>query len=300
MSTRRALQDIAANVEESMGVRSLELNPTLSPVPQGKDRTRRPDRRFGRIDINQVIPDPDQPRQEFSDEAIERLANSITERGQLSPIRVRWAEELGKWVIVFGERRWRATKHASLSTINCYFHESNPSKSEILEEQLIENCLREELQAIEQAKAFAKLMELNEWTAKMLAEVLRVHPSTVSRALSLLRLPDDIQDDVSTGNISPRSAYEISKLNSEKQQRELARRARAGQLPSKQASNAVRQRKGKKATPARNTRETIVTPEGWKVVVSANRRGTYEEIEHALRYALDEIQHRIRNGIGKI
>ena len=113
-----------------------------------------------------VIPDPEQPRVEFSEEAIERLAQSITRKGQLSAIRVRWSDEFSKWVIIAGERRWRATKRAGLPTIDCYFHENGISKSEVLEQQLIENCLREDLQPIEEAKAFSMLMDLNGWTGQ--------------------------------------------------------------------------------------------------------------------------------------
>jgi ParB family chromosome partitioning protein len=94
------------------------------------------------------------------------LAQSIRDKGQLSPIRVRWSAEADKWIIVVGQRRWRATQRAGLTTIDCYFHEQDLSESQILEEQLIENCLREDLQPLEEAKACEKLMELNGWNAK--------------------------------------------------------------------------------------------------------------------------------------
>lgn len=78
----------------------------------------------------------------------------MCDKGQLSPIRVRWSAGAGKWIIVAGQRRWRATQQAGLTTIDCYFHEQALSESQILEEQLIENCLREDLQPLEEAKAF--------------------------------------------------------------------------------------------------------------------------------------------------
>ena len=70
-----------------------------------KDVGRRPLRNFGRVVISQVIPDPQQPRVEFAEEDLEQLALSIREKGQLSPIRVRWSESLEKWIIISGERR---------------------------------------------------------------------------------------------------------------------------------------------------------------------------------------------------
>src|SRR6187455_535809 len=99
-STRTLLETLGGNLAESMGVRDLDHRPKLSPVPQDRDAGRRPLRNIGRVDIDKVIPDPGQPRAEFTDEAIERLAQSIREKGQLSPIRVRWSEELSRWVII--------------------------------------------------------------------------------------------------------------------------------------------------------------------------------------------------------
>ena len=297
MDTRQTLAAIGANLEESMGIRGHDPHPTLSPVPEQRDVGRKPLRNLGRLDINQVIPDPDQPRVEFTEDALDRLAESIRDKGQLSPIRVRWSENAGKWIIVAGERRWRATKRSGLGTIDCFFHELPLSESQVLEEQLIENCLREDLQPIEEARAFEKLMTLNNWNAKQLAEAVRLHPSKVSRALSLLRLPKDIQVDVGAGRISARIAHEISKLNDQTAQRNLAAKARSGTLTHNQATGAVRQRRGKRKVKARNTRQTFLTEAGWKVVVSANKRGTYHDIEEALVEALEEVRHRINNNV---
>jgi ParB family chromosome partitioning protein len=295
-STRQTLDGIATNLEESMGVRKAELYPVLAPAPGRKDAGRRPVRNFGRVVISQVIPDPHQPRVEFADEDLEQLALSIREKGQLSPIRVRWSESLEKWIIISGERRWRATQRAGLNEIECYFHDGDLTVSEILEQQLIENCLRQDLQPIEEAKAFAELMKLNGWTGKDVAQVLRVHPSRVSRALALLKLPEAVQEQVSLGNIPARSAYEISKLSDPQSQAVLAAEAAAGKLPHDQAARAVRQRSGKAKTPARATNQTFFADSGWKVVVSAPRKGTYHEIEQALCLALEEVRLRIASG----
>ena len=120
-ATRAMIQQAEGHMEESMGVRQQDLRPKLSPVPSQQDAGRRPLRQFGAIDIRQVIPDPDQPRTEFDEDALERLAKSIRDRGQLSPISVRWSGELTKWVIVFGERRWRATKRAGIASHQLFF-----------------------------------------------------------------------------------------------------------------------------------------------------------------------------------
>ena len=92
-----------------------------------------------------------------------------------------------------------------LAAIECYFHADEMSPSEVLEQQLIENLLREDLKPVEEARAYAALMELNGWTGKQVAERLRVPASRV-RALALLRLPDDIRQRVDAGEIAARAA----------------------------------------------------------------------------------------------
>ena len=295
--TRTTLEQISGNLDESLGVREIDLRPKLSPVPSAKDVGRRAIRNFGKVDVNQVIPDPDQPRVEFSEDAIERLSQSIRDKGQLSPIRVRWAADLEKWVIISGERRWRATRHAGLPTIDCYFHEGELAKTEIMEQQLIENLLREDLSPMEEAKAFRALMEVNEWNGKQVADALRVPASKVSRVLSLLDLPPDIQQKVESGEIAARTAYELSKLSNEDSQRQLADQAAAGQLTISDASNAVRKRAGKAKAAPRGTRQVIVVENGWKVTITAQQKGTYDEIERALELALEDVRTRINSGL---
>ncbi|MBY0587186.1 ParB/RepB/Spo0J family partition protein [bacterium] len=296
-NTRRTLTSIEGNLEESMGVRAVDLRPKLSPVPQGKDAGRRPLRNFGQVDINQVIPDPEQPRVEFTEDALERLAQSIRDKGQLSPIRVRWSDDVKKWVIIAGERRWRATKQAGLPTIECYFHDGDLPKSEVLEQQLIENLLREDLKPMEEAKAFSTLMQMNSWTGKQLAEALRLDPSKVSRSLALLKLPEDIQAKIEAGELAARSASEIARLNDDDARRELAQKAAEGKLTRDQAVKAVRQRKGKPANRSKGTSRTFVSEAGWKITVSSTHKGTYHDIRIALQEALDEVEHLINNNV---
>jgi ParB family transcriptional regulator, chromosome partitioning protein len=292
-TTRSMLAGLHGHLQESLGVRFQEAPAPLSPVPRGKDVGRSPLRNIGKIAIDLVHPDPEQPRTEFSDEAIARLAQSVRDKGQLSPIHVRWDDGLTQWIIVSGERRWRAMQRAGLKTIDCCFHEDDLSRSEILEQQLIENLLREDLQPIEEAKAFAALIELNGWTGRQLAEALRIAPSKVTRALALLKLPADVQERIEAGDVSARSGYEISKLADERQQRALAERA----ATHAETARAVRQRRGVAAAKPRGTRQTFVTPDGWTVVVRCPRKGNYHEVEQALSIALDEVRHRIRNNV---
>lgn len=299
VSTRNTLASIESHLMESMGNRDEgHSKPSLAPVSQAKDVGRRPAPGFGNLAIDQIVPDPAQPRTEFSEEALRRLAESIRSHGQLAPIRVRWSDELVKWVIIAGERRWRATKLAGLSAIACYFETDNMPSSHILEQQIIENLLREDLKPLEQAKAFAFLMELNGWNGKQVAERLCVPASQVSRALALLRLPDDVRQRVDAGEISSRAAYELSKLEDHRQQRHLADQAASGKLTHVETAQLVRQRLGKRRTQShQGTALSFPTEHGWKIVVSAQRKGTYEEIELALQEVLEEVRHRIQNDV---
>ena len=297
-STRRALEQFDTNLAESMGARKNESRPQLSPVVSEKDIGRRPLRTFERIDINRVEPDPNQPRSEFSEEALEQLAASIGEKGQFHPIRVRWDKPRSKWLIISGERRWRAAKKAGLSTIECFFHEGAVSDKDTLEQQLVENLLREDLKPIEEAKGFASLMELNGWNGKEVAKALNVPEWKVSRSLALLDLPDAAQAQVDAGTLPKRTAYEITKIKDSESQEALTAAASRGELSHKQAAAEVRKRKGKTSQKpkSRGTKQTFFAEGGWKVIVSNRGKGTYEEMELALKQATDEVRHYITHG----
>ena len=296
-STRSALREISANVDESMGVRPVESQPKLSPVASAKDVGRTPLRKFGKLDIEQVIADPNQPRSVFDEEEIQQLASSIRNTGQLHPIRVRFDPDVEKWIIVTGERRYRATVAAGLPQIDCYFHDEEITESEILEQQLVENLLRQDLKPLEEARGYAALMELNNWNGKQVAEALRVSASKVSRALAILDLPEEVQQQVEAGAIARTSAYELAKLGNESTQRNLAEQAASGTLTHKQTSNAVRQRRGTKPAKPRGIRQEFAAENGIKVTVTANRKGNYHEIEEALEQALDEVRLRIKSNV---
>jgi ParB family transcriptional regulator, chromosome partitioning protein len=182
------------------------------------------------IRLDRIVPDPNQPRAEFDPEALERLAASLKARGQLQPIRVRWDEALDRYVVVVGERRWRAAGMAGMSAIACVVAPGNAAPEEILEDQLIENCLREDLRPIEQAKAFRTLLSRLGISQRQLAERLQVSPPTITRALALLELPGAIQASVDSGAIAPQTAYEISKIDDAEEQAEAAAQAARGAL----------------------------------------------------------------------
>lgn len=282
-----------------MGIRAHDTKPQLSPVANPKDVGRRALRSFGTLAIESVIPDPEQPRTEFDEEHIARLAESIRDKGQLHPIRVRWSDTHQKWIIISGERRYRATKQAGLPSIECHFQDAELSKTDILEQQLIENLLREDLKPIEEAKAFEQLMQINAWTGKELSQALRITQSKITRAIALLKLPADIQQKVESGDLSARAAYELSKLTSDEQRRAAVVQGELQDqgLTIASVQKKVRERRGKASTRARGTKQTFLSEDGYKVTVTSAKKGNYHEIEMALQQALEEVRLRIKNDV---
>ncbi len=297
MSTRSKLESIGSNLDDSMGLRANAVVPQLSPVPSPKDIGVTALRGFGALSLDKVIPDPEQPRVEFDDDAIAQLAQSIQEQGQLHPIHVRWSDEHESWLIISGERRFRAAKHAGLPTIDCYFHEGKLCKTEILEQQLIENLLRSDLRPMEEAKAFQQLIHLNDWTGKELAKALRIHASKVTRSLALLKLPEDVQQLVETAKLTPTVAYELSKLSSPEQQRGALRKHQSEPVTVNQVSRQVRKRRGVSGIRNRGRKQVFLTESGCRITVMLARKGNYHEMEQALREALEEVQLRIDNNV---
>jgi ParB family chromosome partitioning protein len=289
---RDMLERVGGYLDESMGVRPADPRPALAPVPDPRDAGRRPLRNVGRVDVDQVVPDPDQPRVEFPDDALDRLAASIRDHGQLAPVRVRWSADIGKWVIIAGERRWRATRQAGLPTLDCVFVDGELSRGELLTQQLIENLLREDLRPVEEAKAFRQLLDLNGWTGRQLADALRVPPSKVTRSLALLGLPADLQHRVEAGDLPSRAAYEIAKLDDDTQRRAVADDVRERGLTVEDTRHAVRRRQGRAGPKPRGTREAFAAG-GVRVTVAAGRALTDAEIEAALAHALDAVRSRV-------
>ena len=136
-----------------------------------------------------------------------------------------------------------------LKTVACVFADDGLSPSEILQEQIIENLLREDLKPIEQARAYRQLMDLHGWTAKELSGELHVSQGAISKSLSLLTLPAELQGQVEDGAIPATAAYEVAKVEDRAVQREIARRIVDEDLTRDAAAEAVREASGKPARP---------------------------------------------------
>jgi ParB family chromosome partitioning protein len=220
------------------------------------------------IELDRIVADPDQPRKEFDPESMERLARSLATRGQLMPIRVRWDADLEKYVIVAGERRYRAAVLAGLTSIQCVVATEPLDSREVLQDQLIENCLREDLKPVEQANALRSLMEANSWSAQQVAEELNLSKPAVIKALSLLRLPGEVQSRVDSGAIAPSVAYEISQLDRAEDQAALADQTAAEGLTREEVVAAVRAKKSGKPAPVSRGKHEVRCDDGTRITVT--------------------------------
>ena len=150
------------------------------------------------IDIDLISPNPEQPRTHFAEENLEELTQSIRANGVVQPIVVR--KRGNKYEIVAGERRWRASQRAELRRIPAVVKEVSDDK--MLELALIENIQRQELNPIEEARAYSKLIEQLELTQDVVAERVGKSRTVVTTAIRLLRLPNEVLREIEQGRIS--------------------------------------------------------------------------------------------------
>lgn len=174
--------------------------------------TRDPARGVELLHIARIIPDPEQPRKRIDPAELARLADSVRRRGVLQPLRVQWLPERGFWMLVAGERRWQAAIAAGLMAVPAVRANAALTEAEALAEQLAEQLLRADLDPIEQARAYRRLIVLSGWTQQRLCAECQLEPSTVSRTLRLLDLDPAVQVDVAAGRIVPAAAAELVRL----------------------------------------------------------------------------------------
>lgn len=218
---------------------------------------------------DRVYPDPFQPRQQFAGEELERMTASIRSRGILQPIRVRYDQERASYIIISGECRWRAAKMAGLASLPCLVVEGELDEGDKLADQIIENTIRNSLKASELARALAKLKALKGCNSQTLARELGLSGAAITRAESLLSLPEDVLDLVDSGALPESTAYEISRLPDEAGMRELAEAATVRKLSRSQVIEKVQAVVGQKSVRPKTSRVACRLDGGLQVIVSA-------------------------------
>ena len=170
------------------------------------------------IDIVKITPNPDQPRKTFDEIALQDLANSIKEHGVIQPITIR---EVGvdSYQIISGERRFRASQLAGKTKIPAYIRKADDQQ--LLVMGLVENLQREDLDPIEIAQSYQRLIEEGNLTQEELGEKVGKNHATIANSLRLLKLPPEIQTGLINGDISEGHAKALLSLSDENQQKEI-------------------------------------------------------------------------------
>ncbi len=169
------------------------------------------------LPIGSIIANPRQPRKAFDDNTLRDLAQSLKRSGVLQPVVVRRHGQ--QFQIVVGERRWRAAGMAGLSHIPAVVREA--TDAETLELALVENLLREDLNPMEEAEAYQRLLGEFDWTQEDLGERVGKDRSSVANCLRLLKLPELIQDDLRAGRLTMGHARALLSLDSPAEQLKL-------------------------------------------------------------------------------
>ena len=230
------------------------------------------------VELSQIFANPNQPRRNFDEEALEELAESIREHGVISPITLRKNED-GTYMIIAGERRFRASKMAGLNTIPAYIRTAKDEQ--VMEWALIENIQRDDLDAIEIALAYQRLMDEYELTQEKMAERVGKKRATVANYLRLLKLPAEIQMGIQQKKIDMGHARALAGSKSAEQQLEIYKRILAEGLSVRKVEQLVSNEaevkpKAEKATPKPETialQKQLTSVLGTQVKVVAADKG---------------------------
>ena len=206
------------------------------------------------VDLDSIVPGPMQPRTHFDEASLVSLAESIRSHGIVQPLLVRRRGD--RYELIAGERRWRAARLAGISQVPVVIKEV-PDES-LLEIALIENIQRENLNPIEEAQAYKKLIETVGLTQEALASRVGRDRSYITNYLRLLRLPDDLQQLVKEGGLSTGHARTLLAITDPDLQRRIARQIIDGGL-SVRATEQLVQKAGEEK-PARQTTPQQVDP----------------------------------------
>lgn len=256
------------------------------------------------IDIDLIDPNPDQPRTRFAEEHLNELAQSIRANGVVQPIVLR--KKGDRYQIVAGERRWRASQRAELRRIPAIVKDVSDEK--LLELALIENIQRQDLNPIEEAKAYRKLIDNIGLTQEKVAEQVGKERSVVTTSLRLLRLPGEIQRSIETGILSAGHGRALLTLEdpgairvlanlaidnawSVRETERAAKKAKAGTLTQKAAEPS-------KADPnvkAAETRLKRSLNTNVRIVEGKNKNSGKIEIEY---YSIDDLDRVYRLIVG--
>ncbi len=189
------------------------------------------------VPLQNIRPNPHQPRKEFDEERLEELAGSIREHGLIQPITVRYIGEK-RFELISGERRLRASKQAGIKKIPAYIREANDE--EVISFALVENIQREDLNPVEVAHGYQRLIDELNFTQAQVAEKVGKSRTTVTNMLRLLQLPPFIQAALRDQTISTGHARAIINIDNKEQQKQVFEKVLERNYSVRQTEQAVR------------------------------------------------------------
>jgi len=245
------------------------------------------------IPVDRIEPNPDQPRLVFDPEALHELAASIREHGVLQPILVRPLGE-NRYQLIAGERRWRASREASLATIPALVEEIDDDTA--LEISIIENLQREDLSPLEEAAMYDRMIHEHGYSIRKLAEKLGKDKGYLENRLRLANAPDEVRELVSLRKDTLSHAYELLKVDDPKKRRKLAGQVAAGELSLVKLRERIEGRRPRQAVdkpeanPALDDLADVPAPEAvsdWEAGPERRAELTDDSLLHA-RHQLNE------------
>jgi len=252
------------------------------------------------LGLDQIEPNSEQPRTRFADTALDELAQSIRANGIVQPIVVR--RRGSKYQIVAGERRWRAAQRAGLHKIPAVIKQVSDEK--MLELALVENIQRQELNAVEEARAYRKLIDTIGLTQEMVSERVGKERSLIATSLRLLKLPDDILGFIEEEKITAGHGRALLMAENADEQRSIAKSIINSSLSVRETEKILKRRnRGKSQTIDNNEVKVSKDPNlvsaetklrrklGTNVKIIADRKGTGGRVE--IEYYSDEDLNRI-------
>jgi ParB family chromosome partitioning protein len=252
------------------------------------------------VDIDRVRPNPRQPREHFKESALDSMASSLRERGMLQPLVVR--QEGGDYQIIAGERRWRAAQRAGWHRVPVIVREATTLES--LELALIENVQREDLNALEEARAYEFLASEAGLTQEQVAERVGRERSTVANYIRLLTLPERVQELLVDGALGMGHARALLGLSGAAAQTRLAEEVASKGLSVRQTEARVRRaRAGKSGTTRAQDPDTVAAQDrlaralGAPVRIHGKEKGRIE-IRFASLEELDRLYEQLLGSTG--
>lgn len=248
-------------------------------IPQGDDPAESSSEGLRRVPLDQIDPNPRQPREEFDEVELQELATSIRELGVLQPLLVRTFGD--RFELIAGERRLRAARLADLDAVPVMIVETDERGS--LERALVENIHRSNLNPIEEASAYKELMREGGLTQEGLAQRLGRNRVSVTNALRLLELPAGIQRMLIDGKLTAGHGKALATLQGNPFQERLARRAAQENLSVRETEDLVRRYQSMSGDSSSSTRGSYRPPEA----------------SEAQRRLSDHLQTKVRVDVGK-